>query len=111
MTTDAVWQEAGDASGCLCIACLEDRLGRELQRSDFTAVPVNDDHPTDSVRLRLAKGSGRCVEGLYLLARHAVVDLGVDVDLAASTLGLESSLLSVWVNNERMMAEVAGVAA
>jgi hypothetical protein len=50
MLTDEVWHQAGGADYCLCIACLEGRLGRELRRDDFTAVPVNDDHPTDSAR-------------------------------------------------------------
>jgi hypothetical protein len=110
MVSAEVWDQTGGECDCLCVACLEVHLGRELQPEDFPPVILNDDHPTDSVRLRLRKGSGRAVEGLYLLAARAVVDLGVNADLAASTLGLESSTLSVCVNNARMMAEVAGAA-
>ena len=34
---DAVWKAAGMApfGGCLCIGCLEKRLGRQLRRKDF----------------------------------------------------------------------------
>lgn len=37
MVKDSVWEEAGmeNGSGDLCISCLEDRLGRELDKSDF----------------------------------------------------------------------------
>jgi hypothetical protein len=28
----------------LCIACLEQRIGRKLNRDDFADCPVNDDH-------------------------------------------------------------------
>jgi hypothetical protein len=41
---DHVWAAAGMApyGGCLCIGCLEVRLGRKLRRGDFTDVLVND---------------------------------------------------------------------
>jgi hypothetical protein len=39
---DAVWADAGMGDGCLCIGCLESRLGRRLHRADFTSAPVND---------------------------------------------------------------------
>jgi hypothetical protein len=46
MVRDSVWQAAGmTARGYLCIGCLEARLGRQLHRRDFTAVPVNSLHP------------------------------------------------------------------
>lgn len=42
MVTDEVWETAWPArSGMLCIGCLEDRLGRQLTASDFTAAPIN----------------------------------------------------------------------
>ena len=28
MVTDDVWTAAGDPQGCLCVACLEERIGR-----------------------------------------------------------------------------------
>lgn len=38
MVTYTVWHAAmgGDMRGMLCIGCLEKRLGRRLQRSDFS---------------------------------------------------------------------------
>lgn len=43
MVHDHVWLTAGMAAegGMLCIGCLEKHLGRELNRSDFTAAPIN----------------------------------------------------------------------
>ena len=32
---DAVWRAAGMEAGCLCIGCLEKRLGRRLNPKDF----------------------------------------------------------------------------
>jgi hypothetical protein len=32
---DRVWSAAGIGSGCLCIGCLEKRLGRRLRPKDF----------------------------------------------------------------------------
>jgi hypothetical protein len=110
MISDELWHQAGGECDWLCVGCVEQRLGRELESEDFPALPVNDDADTDSVLLRLRKGSGRAVEGLYVLAKHAVADLGVDVGLAASALGLESSLLLACVNND-ISTEVRGVAA
>jgi hypothetical protein len=61
---DAVWFAAGmperpiDYSGpgdYLCIGCLECRLGRKLNRKDFTRVPINtpDRWNTDRLNDRL----------------------------------------------------------
>lgn len=41
MTTDKIWRRHGPAHGCLCIGCLEQRMGRKLRRSDFKDVPLN----------------------------------------------------------------------
>jgi len=41
MVRNEVWAIAG-AEGFLCIECLERRLGRRLQRDDFTSSRVND---------------------------------------------------------------------
>jgi hypothetical protein len=38
---DPVWEQAGLGRGHLCVGCLENRLGRQLNRSDFTDQPVN----------------------------------------------------------------------
>jgi hypothetical protein len=44
MVRDEVWEAAGmhPPGGCLCIGCLEARLGRQLCPRDFTPVDVND---------------------------------------------------------------------
>jgi len=41
---DKVWKAAGmdDFGGCLCIGCLELRLGRKLSAKDFPRHPFND---------------------------------------------------------------------
>lgn len=44
MVQDAIWSAVGIApdDGMLCIACLEKRLGRELNAKDFTNVLLNE---------------------------------------------------------------------
>jgi hypothetical protein len=37
--TRRVWKRAGSPDGCLCIGCLEGRIGRRLTRKDF---PMDD---------------------------------------------------------------------
>src|SRR5262245_9021434 len=37
--TAEVWFKAGDPDGCLCIGCLEARLGRKLRAEDFDGDP------------------------------------------------------------------------
>lgn len=44
MVTDRVWYSAVtamDASGMLCIGCLESRIDRFLKSEDFTPAPIN----------------------------------------------------------------------
>lgn len=43
MVRDAVWKKAGmePFGGCLCIGCLERRLGRKLKPKDFSPHPFN----------------------------------------------------------------------
>ena len=51
---DEVWLEANPADfGILCIGCLETRLGRQLNRADFTDYPINRIFP-QSDRLKAA---------------------------------------------------------
>jgi hypothetical protein len=107
MVADRVWDQAAGGDRWLCVGCLEDRLGRELEPADFTPLPVNDDQETDSVRLRMARGSGRHTEALYHLATVAVVDLGVAPDLAASSLELDGKLVETRCKNRRFALEVA----
>jgi hypothetical protein len=48
MVHDHVWQKAGmqlGYSGCLCIGCLEQRIGRELMPMDFPDHVFNTDLP------------------------------------------------------------------
>lgn len=49
MVTDHVWAAADmdEFDGCLCIGCLEARIGRPLTATDFTDVPLNDLTRTD----------------------------------------------------------------
>ena len=101
MTTDAVWAAGGAGSDVLCVGCFEERLGRTLEPADFPPLPVNDDDETDSVRLRTRKGSGRRVEALYRLATDAVLDLGTDVDAAASALEIDAGVLALCVDQAR----------
>jgi hypothetical protein len=43
MVRDAVWKAAGmqPMGGCICIGCLEQRLGRRLRPKDFPRHPFN----------------------------------------------------------------------
>lgn len=36
-----LWKRYGVGKGMMCIGCLEDRLGRELNPSDFADAPIN----------------------------------------------------------------------
>lgn len=59
MVNDSVWKAAGMKAigGCLCIGCLEERLGRTLTSDDFTDLPINDPKlPNTSSRLRARLG-------------------------------------------------------
>ena len=111
MVTDEAWVAAGAPEGSLCVDCLEERLDRVLEPDDFPPLPLNDDEETDSVRLRTRKGSGRQTEPLYSLATNAVLDLCVDVDVAAQALRLDAGLLGVWVEglkfSREALAEIA----
>jgi hypothetical protein len=44
MVRDSVWNAAGmeTMGGCLCIGCLEERLGRRLTPEDFIDCKIND---------------------------------------------------------------------
>jgi len=54
MVTNDLWSKAvPEYEGMLCIGCLEMRIGRKLNKNDFTKVPVNHiDDPTQSKRLK-----------------------------------------------------------
>jgi hypothetical protein len=53
MVTDEIWERYGPVRGCLCIGCLEDRMGQQLVAADFTDCPVNHEKKTfGSPRLR-----------------------------------------------------------
>ena len=44
MVHDALWASAGMApdGGCLCVKCIEQRIGRQLNHADFTNADVNN---------------------------------------------------------------------
>ena len=50
-----VWRRAGDPSGCLCVGCLEARLGRHLRPKDFVRDDAFNSLPA-SERLRSRRG-------------------------------------------------------
>jgi hypothetical protein len=41
MVHKQIWTTFGVGDGYLCIGCLEQRLGRKLNRGDFTDAPCN----------------------------------------------------------------------
>ena len=58
----AVWQKAGMAEdgGCLCIGCLETRLGRRLKPKDFLRNdPFNGDRVPGTARLLKRRGRAK----------------------------------------------------
>lgn len=58
LVRDAVWKAAGmePYGGCLCIACLEKRIGRRLKPKDFPEHPLNYPHLPCTDRLRQRRG-------------------------------------------------------
>jgi hypothetical protein len=57
MVHDPVWDASGlePLGGCLCLACLEARLGRPLVHDDLTDHPINTPSGSDSERMRQLK--------------------------------------------------------
>jgi hypothetical protein len=57
MVHDHVWDASGLAplGGCLCLACLEARLGRPLTPGDLTDDPINAPSDADSPRMHALK--------------------------------------------------------
>ncbi|SRR6266550_1789521 len=51
---DAVWKKSGiePYGGCLCIGCLERRIGRKLRARDFPDHPLNGTPGTQRLRER-----------------------------------------------------------
>jgi hypothetical protein len=43
MVQDSIWEQYGVDLDMLCIGCLEDRIGRQLKKTDFTKFPINTD--------------------------------------------------------------------
>lgn len=50
MVTKELWTQFGAETGYLCIGCLEQRLGRELNAADFTDCEINDVNVADTDR-------------------------------------------------------------
>jgi hypothetical protein len=57
MVSDSTWDACGLAplGGCLCLACLQARLGRPLVADDLTDDPINTPSETDSPRMHALK--------------------------------------------------------
>lgn len=52
---ESVWNKAGSPSGCLCISCLEKRIGRRLKPKDFRDDPFAPLPCTERLRSRRGK--------------------------------------------------------
>jgi hypothetical protein len=54
MVRDSVWKAAGveEMGGCLCVGCLEQRIGRKLRPRDFTRHPFNSMPGTERLMQR-----------------------------------------------------------
>jgi hypothetical protein len=58
-----LWKQVNqgvDDTGMLCLGCVEERLGRKLNRRDFPAIPLNDptrEIPAAVMKLRKALGT------------------------------------------------------
>lgn len=56
MLHDEVWGEANPKKeGMLCIGCVERRLGRSLNKDDFTSALINQINEKESTRLKTRK--------------------------------------------------------
>jgi hypothetical protein len=66
---DAVWKQAGMKAdgGCLCIGCLEKRIGRQLTPKDFPRQPLNHPGMPGTKRL-LSRRRGKLKKPKHLLA-------------------------------------------
>jgi hypothetical protein len=55
---ESVWKQAGmePYGGCLCVGCLEKRIGRKLKPKDFPAHPFNNPGIPCTDRLRNRRG-------------------------------------------------------
>jgi len=61
MVQDSVWKAAGmePDGGCLCIGCLEERLGRMLTPDDFMDCKLNDLNKSDASSRLLKRLTGK----------------------------------------------------
>lgn len=68
-----VWNTVVKPQECLCIYCLEHRLGRELESKDFTDTPCNDIHrfeASETMQDRVLRGNPNRT---FTLNRHMVI--------------------------------------
>ena len=75
MVRDAVWKAAGmdPWGGCLCIGCLEQRIGRRLRPKDFPRHhPFNRALPGTP---RLMERQGRDIAAAFLEVENAIEDV------------------------------------
>jgi coenzyme F420-reducing hydrogenase beta subunit len=51
MVRDELWRKYGAGDGMLCVGCLERRVGRRLEGTDFNFLPLDENHEFCSRRL------------------------------------------------------------
>ena len=75
MVHDEVWAAAGiePNGGCLCVGCLEKRLGRKLWSGDFRDVPINDLTNQDGEKA-FSWRTPRLVNRMTATGKHGVLD-------------------------------------
>lgn len=57
---ESIWNTVAKPQECLCIRCLETRLGWELESKDFTDTPCNDIHryeASETMQDRVLRGN------------------------------------------------------
>jgi hypothetical protein len=52
MVHEKIWKAHGVGDDHLCVGCLEQRMGRQLRRQDFTDAPINEIGSQMSLRLQ-----------------------------------------------------------
>jgi hypothetical protein len=95
MVKDKVWKAAGMSGGmggfretdgdkgCLCIGCLEKRIGRRLVPKDFTNHPFNRNHSPCTNRLRARRTGLKQWVNEYPDGSHRLCTVGMDGEVTS----------------------------